>query len=139
FWVWDCAVPNNGSCEIRNRDLLLAFRPLALTEDSGGDRFVDYKNLGSEELGSIYESLLELHPEIQIEAGTLDLGTVGGHERKISGSYYTPDSLVQCLLDSALDPVVDEAIKSKTGIEAEKAILAIKIFDPAVGSGPYFG
>ena len=49
----------------------------------------------------------------------------------------TPDTLVQCLLDSALDPVVEEAIKSKVGVEAGKAILALKICDPAVGSGHF--
>ncbi len=33
-----------------------------------------------------------------------------GNERKTSGSYYTPDSLVQCLLDSALEPVIAERL-----------------------------
>src|SRR5262249_11557313 len=60
-----------------------------------------------------------------------------GNERKKSGSYYTSDPLVQCLLDSTLDPVVDEAIKSKTGVEAENAIIGLKICDPAVGSGHF--
>src|SRR5262249_5425915 len=46
-------------------------------------------------------------------------------------------ALVQCLLDSALDPVVNEAIKGKTGDEAEQAILALKVCDPAVGSGHF--
>jgi hypothetical protein len=58
-----------------------------------------------------------------------NLGTVAGNQRKTSGSYYTPDSLVQCLLDSALDPVVEKAIKGKTVAEAEKAILALKVCD----------
>jgi hypothetical protein len=48
-----------------------------------------------------------------------------------------PDSLVQCLLDSALDPVLEDAIKGKTGSEAEKAILALRVCDPAVGSGHF--
>ena len=60
-----------------------------------------------------------------------------GNERKTSGSYYTPDSLVQCLLDSALDPVVKERLAGKTGKEAEKALLAIKVCDKAVGSGHF--
>lgn len=46
------------------------------------------------------------------------------------------DSLVQCLLDSALDPVVEEAIKGKTGADAEKAIPTLKICGPAVGPFP---
>ena len=36
---------------------------------------MDYKNLGSEELGSVYESLLELHPELNADAGTFELAS----------------------------------------------------------------
>src|SRR5439155_21124709 len=38
--------------------------------------------------------------------------------------------------DSALDPVV-EAIKGKTAVEVENAILTLKVCDPAVGSGHF--
>jgi hypothetical protein len=31
--------------------------------------------------------------------------------RKTTGSYYTPSSLVECLLDTTLDPVIDDAIE----------------------------
>jgi hypothetical protein len=72
---------------------------------------VDFGNLGSEELGSVYESLLELHPQIDTDAGPFTLGTAAGHERKTTGSYYTPTSLINCLLDSALDPVVEDRLK----------------------------
>ena len=65
-------------------------------------------NLGAEELGSVYESLLELHPELNADAGTFSLTTAAGNERKTTGSYYTPTSLIS-LLDSALDPVLEEA------------------------------
>ena len=54
--------PDLECCEIANHDLLDAIRALALTIDRNSRRAVDYKNLGSEELGSVYESLLELHP-----------------------------------------------------------------------------
>ena len=100
-------------------------------------RPVDYKNLGAEELGGVYESLLALTPQISADGARFTFAEFAGNERKTSGSYYTPDSLVQCLLDSALDPVVEEAIKGKTGAEAEKAILALKVCDPAVGSGHF--
>ena len=43
-------------------------------------------------------------------AATFALTTAAGHERKTTGSYYTPTSLITCLLDSALDPVLDEAV-----------------------------
>ena len=56
-----------------------------------------------------------------------------GNARKVSGSYYTPDSLVQCLLDSALNPVLDRA-EAEGGADA---ILDLKIIDPACGSGHF--
>jgi hypothetical protein len=131
------AMPDLESAELANEPLLQAIRNLGLVKDRSGWRLVDYRNLGSEELGSVYESLLELTPTMELEAGKFSLSTVAGNQRKTSGSYYTPDSLVQCLLDSALDPVVEQAIKGKTPAEAEKAILALKVCDPAVGSGHF--
>ncbi len=130
----DDAVTDLIGCEIGNRDLLEAVRALAFTEDRAirALRPVDYKNLGPEELGSVYESLLELHPEITVPARTFALATAGGHERKTTGSYYTPSSLIQALLDSALDPVLAEA---RAGGEA--AILDLKVCDPACGSGHF--
>jgi type I restriction-modification system DNA methylase subunit len=130
-------MPDLESAELANEHLLLAIRNLGLVKDRSGWRLVDYRNLGSEELGSVYESLLELNPTMELPAGIFTLDTVAGNQRKTSGSYYTPDSLVQCLLDSALDPVVEQAIKGKTPAEAEKAILALKVCDPAVGSGHF--
>ncbi len=49
-------------CEIANRDLLDAIRALAFIQSKGARRLIDYKNLGSQEWGSVYTSLLELHP-----------------------------------------------------------------------------
>jgi hypothetical protein len=131
------AMPDLESAELANEHLLQAIRNLGLVKDRSGWRLVDYRNLGSEELGSVYESLLELNPTMELDAGVFSLTTVAGNQRKTSGSYYTPDSLVQCLLDSALDPVVEQATKGKTSAEAEKAILALKVCDPAVGSGHF--
>lgn len=128
------ATPNLDSCELSNAALLDSIRALTTIVDGSSRRFVDYKNLGSEELGSIYESLLELHPELDIEAGTFELRTAQGNERKTTGSYYTPSSLINCLLDSALEPVVAEALKLD---RSEKSILKLKVCDPACGSGHF--
>ncbi len=128
------AIADLEGCEIANHDLLDTIRSLAFTNDRHMRRAIDYKNLGSEELGSVYESLLELHPVLHIEAAKFELQTAGGHERKTTGSYYTPTSLITCLLDSALDPVLDEACAN---LEPEKAILDLKICDPACGSGHF--
>ena len=134
-YLWsDKAAPELDVSEIANRDLLEAVRALAFIVDQRVFRSIDYKNLGSEELGSVYESLLELHPEVNTQAATFALTTAGGHERKTTGSYYTPKSLVQALLDSALDPVLDEAGAKDN---PEQAILALKVCDPACGSGHF--
>lgn len=128
------AIPDLADGEIANRDLLDAIRALAFTSDGHTRRVVDYRNLGPEELGSVYESLLELHPVLHIDTATFKLDTASGHERKTTGSYYTPTSLITSLLDSALDPVLDEA-SSKAN--PEKAILNLKVCDPACGSGHF--
>lgn len=125
------------SAELTNHDFLEALRHLAFTRHGKVLRMVDYKNLGAEELGGVYESLLALTPQISADGARFTFAEFAGSERKTSGSYYTPDSLVQCLLDSALDPVVEGAIKGRSGIEAERAILALKVCDPAVGSGHF--
>lgn len=123
--------------ELANADFLEALRHLAFTRQDKVLRPVDYKNLGSEEFGGVYESFLALTPQISGDGARFTFAEFAGNERKTSGSYYTPDCLVQCLLDSALDPVVEKAIKSKTGEEAEKAILGLKVCDTAVGSGHF--
>ncbi len=128
------ALPDLDHAELPNEHLLLTIRHLGLVKDRSGWRLVDYRNLGSEELGSIYESLLELSPTMELDAGRFSLALVGGSERKTSGSYYTPESLIQCLLDSALEPVL---ARTSANPDPEKAILALKICDPACGSGHF--
>jgi hypothetical protein len=137
-FLWDESKTStlNGA-HLTNHDFLEALRHLAFTNQGKMLRRVDYRNLGAEELGGVYESLLALTPQISADGARFTFAEFAGNERKTSGSYYTPDSLVQCLLDSALDPVVEEAVKGKTGVEAEKAILVLKVCDPAVGSGHF--
>jgi hypothetical protein len=137
FLFSDKATEALNTCQLSNQDLLKAVHALAFTTLQGTRRAVDYKNLGSEELGSVYESLLELHPEMSVDAGTFQLTTAAGNERKTTGSYYTPKSLINLLLDSALDPVLEDAVKGKSREEAEKAILNLKVVDPACGSGHF--
>lgn len=112
-FLWSrAAISDLAEADIANCDFLEAIRALSFTVQDRVRRVVDYKNLGSEELGSIYESLLELHPEVNADAATFELKVASGHERKTTGSYYTPSSLIQSLLDSALDPVLDDAVRS---------------------------
>jgi hypothetical protein len=137
-FLWDPGFTSAlNAAELTNHDFLEALRHLAFTRQGKALRPVDYKNLGAEELGGVYESLLALTPQISADGARFTFAEFTGSERKTSGSYYTPDSLVQCLLDSALDPVVEDAIQGKNGREAERAILALKVCDPAVGSGHF--
>ncbi len=134
-FLWSAeAVPDLAEADLANRHLLDAVRELAFVEQDRTLRAVDYRNLGAEELGSIYESLLELHPELDIDASTFVLSSAAGSERKTTGSYYTPTSLIVELLDSALDPVLEEAAGAP---DPEAAILALKVCDPACGSGHF--
>lgn len=134
-FLWsDQATPALDRCELANTDLLSAVRSLAFTRDGKIRRAIDYRNLGAEELGSVYESLLELHPEVNAEAPAFDLKVAAGHERKTTGSYYTPTSLIECLLDSALEPVLGEAARKP---DPAQAILDLKVCDPACGSGHF--
>ncbi|MEN6350507.1 MAG: N-6 DNA methylase [Syntrophomonas sp.] len=134
-FLWsDRAMPEVMESEIRNRELLSALRSLTLHQTGERRIRVDFRHLGAEEMGSVYESLLELHPELHIEARKFELKEAAGSERKTTGSYYTPTSLINCLLDLALDPVLEEAAQQ---VDPEEAILNLKICDPACGSGQF--
>jgi hypothetical protein len=134
-FLWSpAASPDLDSAQIANLHLLTAIRKLAFVESEGVLRPVDYRNLGTEELGAIYESLLEQHPLVNADAGAFTLNTAAGNERKTTGSYYTPTSLITELLDSAVDPVLAEAAAKPN---AEGAILDLRVIDPACGSGHF--
>ncbi|QVQ53164.1 N-6 DNA methylase [Spiractinospora alimapuensis] len=136
--------------ELANEHLLAAVRHLAEVrdKDSRRQRSVDYRNLDAEELGSIYESLLELVPKHNASDLTFELKVIGGNDRKTTGSYYTPTSLIETLLDSSLDPVLDDAVKrgqekaTRAGNpdDADAVVgelLDLKVCDPACGSGHF--
>lgn len=131
--------PALDSAELENRALLLAIFKLAWLREEGLLARVNWRDMGPEELGSVYESLLELVPQIS-NGGRQFAFAVGdqtkGNARKTSGSYYTPDSLVQVLLDSALEPVIADTI-ARNPDKAVEALLSLSIVDPACGSGHF--
>ncbi len=123
---------------LTNEALITAVRQLAIVDSEGQRRPVDFRNLDSEELGSVYESLLELHPQYDPQEQTFTLVSAAGHERKETGSYYTPTSLTEALLDSALDPVLNDAATVPGDAEAKVgALLGVTVCDPACGSGHF--
>ena len=124
---------------LENRFLLSAIYKLSWLKDNGCIARINWRDMGSEELGSIYESLLELVPQIREEGRTFSFanGTeTQGNTRKLTGSYYTPDCLVQSLLDTALEPVLATTIRLNKDRPVD-ALLKLSIVDPACGSGHF--
>ncbi len=137
-----------------------ALDALSFERSSGQRRYINYRDLSVQQLGSIYERLLEF--EIVREPGPLgDTGylTVRPNlfARKNSGSYYTPDELVGLILDETLEPLIAErraAFHAALGslepsdtpemrrgalreVDPAEAILSLRVCDPAMGSGHF--
>ncbi|WP_459193166.1 Eco57I restriction-modification methylase domain-containing protein [Halosimplex sp. J119] len=136
-----------------------------------GKVFVDYSSLDERNLGSIYEGLLEYKlavadeplavddgeyvaagedDTVTIETGEVYLRTDDG-ERKATGSYYTPEYVVEYIVDKTLGPLVEEiradlvsqsadTTHSRDGGFAEEfaeQIFDLTVLDPAMGSGHF--
>lgn len=136
---------DDGQClhldaaKLENRALLHAVFRLSWLREDGSLSRVNWRDMGPEELGSVYEGLLELVPQITDGGRKFAFATgaeTKGNARKMTGSYYTPDSLVQVLLDSALEPVVQDTI-AKNPEKPTSALLDLSIVDPACGSGHF--
>lgn len=130
--------PIIGTACIPNRRFLRAVYHLGFITVASTRTRINWRDMKTEELGSVYESLLEIRPYLAAD-GSFTLGSgAKGNVRKTSGSYYTPDSLVETLLNSALDPVLDRAEANVEGGDAKAtAILTLKVIDPACGSGHF--
>ena len=131
-------------------------------------RFVDYRDLEIRHLGSIYEGLLEyqlrraeqplrvrlekgrelyepvqtaevLEPSaVYVAPGEVYLVTDKG-ERKATGSYYTPDYIVEYIVAQTIGPAL-EALRqchAEDPAALERAILGVNVLDPSMGSGHF--
>ena len=126
-------------------------------EQRGGlRRYINYRDLTVQQLGSIYERLLEFELTRNPETGAVDVRP-NIFARKNSGSYYTPDDLVLLILDETLQPLIDDALGAFKAALAQakpkdsddyaltqlqkadpaKAITRLRICDPAMGSGHF--
>jgi type II restriction/modification system DNA methylase subunit YeeA len=135
--------------------------------NGGGKIFVDYSSLDVRHLGSVYEGLLEYQLNIADEPLALDEGeyisadsdhdvvvqegdvylTTDSGERKATGSYYTPEYVVEYIVENTLGPLVDDirtdlagqTAHGEGGFAADFAdrIFDLKILDPAMGSGHF--
>ena len=136
--------PDLDDARIANEQLLEAVRSLAFFRSGTSLVRVNYRDMDTEELGSVYESLLELQPRIDPGAYPWRFSFLSddaeeksrGSARKLTGSYYTPPSLVNELIKSTLDPVIADAVASHPG-NPRDAILKLNVVDPACGSGHF--
>jgi hypothetical protein len=112
-----------------------------------GPRYINYRDLSVQHLGAVYERLLEHQLKADGENIAVTLNAFG---RKSSGSYYTPDDLVQLIIARTLGPLADEAEQAFRKIaennkstvdlarrDPAEAILRLKVCDPAIGSGHF--
>src|SRR5881396_712559 len=105
---------------------------------------VDFGDLRVQQLGSIYEGLLEHH--FDREGDKLKLKTDRA-ERKATGTYYTPDYIVKYIVEQTLTPLLTEIENceqvqssrsaSKQDDSFAKEVLKLNICDPAMGSGHF--
>ena len=130
---------------------------LSHAEDSQGvRRFVNYRDMSVQQLGSIYERLLEREP-VRDDDGNISIRP-NPYARKDSGSFYTSQELVDLIVERTLKPLADErlqafvdkaaALKSDRRSKQERreeleqldpaeAVLDLKVLDPAMGSGHF--
>ena len=130
--------PYNGGLFDRERTPLLArirlgdqvmadvIDALSFEKTDAGRRYINYRDLSVQQLGSIYERLLE--HELVPEGGQLRVRP-NVFARKASGSYYTPADLVGLILTETLGPLVEA--------RTAEQILELKVCDPAMGSGHF--
>ena len=128
---------------------------LSFERTQDGRRYINYRDLGVQQLGSIYERLLE--HEIVREGGEIAV-RLNVFARKGSGSYYTPDDLVGLIIKETIEPLVqsrmdafaariselaksslpeDRRIGRLKRLDPAEKLLELKVCDPAMGSGHF--
>jgi type I restriction-modification system DNA methylase subunit len=87
-------------------DRAVALAVDTLVRDAGQP--VDYAFISVRNLGAIYEGLLENKLRVvNAAAGKVELINDKG-ERKATGSYYTPDYIVEYIVQNTLDPILEQ-------------------------------
>jgi hypothetical protein len=110
--------------------------------------YINYRDLTVQQLGSIYESILEYAVEPDGDGGVQPKSDNTARHR--SGSYYTPEDLVALIIERAVGPLVAERTQafidavaagttgaSLQALDPASRILDLKIVDPAMGSGHF--
>ena len=129
---------------------------LSHAETEGTRHFVNYRDMSVQQLGSIYERLLEREPVRDDNGGIVV--RPNSYARKDSGSFFTPQELVDLIVDRTLKPLAEERLKAfedkskelrsdhrpiadrhaeLLALDPAEAVLDLKVLDPAMGSGHF--
>jgi hypothetical protein len=103
-----------------------------------GGEFVDYRELSVRHLGTIYERLLQF----RLAAPDNLLQLVRAPGRRESGSYFTPEHVVDRIVERTLEPILEARSRAvqeagQRDEEALEAFLHLRILDPAMGSAHF--
>ena len=151
------AAPLLETVRLADKEVAPIIYDLSHAEDSQGvRRFVNYRDMSVQQLGSIYERLLEREP-VRDDNGKISIRP-NPYARKDSGSFYTSQELVDLIVERTLKPLAEErlnvfvekatALKSERRSKQERreeleqldpaaAVLDLKVLDPAMGSGHF--
>ena len=137
-----------GRIKLSDNTLAKVIQPLSYREENGRLRYINYRDLSVQQLGSIYESILEYGVEPN---GSGSVRPRSDNEaRHRSGSYYTPEPLVSLIIEKTVGPLVDERrnafsaaierganVSELAALDPAVALLSLRIVDPAMGSGHF--
>ncbi len=151
------AAPLLETVRLADEEIAPIIYDLSHAEDSQGvRRFVNYRDMSVQQLGSIYERLLEREP-VRDDDGKISIRP-NPYARKDSGSFYTSQELVDLIVERTLKPLAEERLQAFADKAAElkserrskqerreelerldpaEAVLDLKVLDPAMGSGHF--
>jgi len=147
--------PILARCRLPDKIVADIIFPLSHEKAEPHPKYINYRDLSVQQLGSIYERLLEF--DVVADDGTIAI-RLNPFARKGSGSYYTPEPLVRLIIERAVGPLVAERLEhfqakaeelSKSrrplrerlqevaALDPASCILDLKVCDPAMGSGHF--
>ena len=151
------AAPLLDTVRLSDAQIAPVIYDLSHARDAQGVRhFVNYRDMSVQQLGSIYERLLEREP-VRDDEGKIVVRP-NSYARKDSGSFYTPQELVDLIVERTLKPLAEERLSvfEKKSVELAsdrrpkaqredalrkldpaEAVLDLKVLDPAMGSGHF--
>ena len=121
------SAPLADTCAVDDEVAAKAVAALSATRGHKQRTRIDYRDLGVEQLGAVYEGILEYEPVFEPPDGVLLRR--GGGARKSTGSFYTPQSITDYVVRRTLHPLVEDATAD--------GIMGLRIVDPAMGSGAF--